>query len=62
MKLGYISLIIGLVDFSVGAVMLGVVDVESTEILIGFEIIGAATIVSVGISIGVMAIKVIVIV
>jgi hypothetical protein len=59
MKLGCLFLIISSVNFSVRVVMFRVVDIESTEISTGP--IGAAVMGSVGISIGVIAIEVIVI-
>ena len=61
MKLGCMSLIISSVDFSVGVIMLRVVDIESAEISIGLKTIGATAIGLVGISIKVIAIGVIVI-
>jgi len=60
-KLGYLFLLIGLVDFLVGVVMLRAVDIELAESSIGLKMIGAAAIGSAGILIGVMAIKIIVI-
>ena len=56
MKLVCLSLIIGLVDFSVEIVMLRVVSIESAEISIGLKTIGVAASL-VGILIGVIVIK-----
>jgi len=56
MKLGCLSITIGLVDFLVKVVMLRAVGVELAGILIGLKMIGIAAS-SAGILIGVIAIK-----
>ena len=57
MKLGYLSLIIGSVDYLVGVIMLRVVDIELAEILIGLKTIKTTAIGLVGILIGVIVIE-----